>query len=117
MSQPTLTYNTYFGKYLMIGSTIWGGPTEFVCGTGYMLSSDLINWTPRRLLRSANFLWIQTCWSPETVGTAYSSIIDHNDASVNFERSGQTPYLYFTRFNDPFLDRDLVRIPMTITAH
>lgn len=117
MSQPTLTYNTYIGKYLLVGSTIWGGPTEFVCGTGYSLSPDLINWTPRRLLRPANFLWIPACWSPDTAGTAYSSIVDHSDTTANFERSGQTPYLYYTRFNDHYLNRDLVRVPMIITAH
>jgi hypothetical protein len=47
----------------------------------------------------------------------YPSIIDHNDTTANFEVAGRTPYLYFTRFNDPYLDRDLVRVPMTITVH
>jgi hypothetical protein len=27
----------------------------------------------------------------------YPSIIDHDDTTLSFERSGQSPYLYFTR--------------------
>jgi len=45
-------------------------------------------------------------------------MIDHGDATVNFEKPGQTPYLYYTRFNaGNSSDRDLVRVPITITKH
>jgi len=115
--QPTVTYNAYLEKYMLVGGTAWGGPTEFVCGFSYSLSPDLIHWTPKRLLRPANSPSLSGCWPPESTTKAYPSIIDHNDTTVNFEGSGQTPYLYFTRFNDPYLNRDLVRVPMTITAH
>jgi len=118
MSEPTLTYNTYLGKYMIVGTTRVGGPSEFVCGSGYSLSSDLINWTPRRLVRVAYLTESSPCPPPggET-GIAYPSIIDHNDPTVNFERPGRTPYLYYTRFNDSGLNRDLVRVSVMITAH
>jgi hypothetical protein len=51
----------------------------------------------------------------------YLTLIDHVDITINFERPGRTPYLYFVRFNrtanDPlyWLDRDLVRLPLTTT--
>jgi hypothetical protein len=35
---------------------------------------------------------------------------------VNFERPGQSPYLYYTPFNGG-LNRDLLRVRVTITAH
>jgi hypothetical protein len=38
---------------------------------------------------------------------------DHLDSSANFERPGRTPYLYYTRVNDNWLDRDVVRVPVT----
>jgi hypothetical protein len=34
---------------------------------------------------------------------------------MNFERAGRTAYLYYTRFDDAGLDRDLVRVPITFT--
>jgi hypothetical protein len=51
----------------------------------------------------------------EPVNILFPSIIDHADPSTNFERPGRTPYLYYTRFNDGGLDRDLVRVPLTFT--
>lgn len=41
----------------------------------------------------------------------YPSVIDHEDETPSFERSGRTPYLYFVRWNRG-LDRDLVRVPL-----
>ena len=44
------------------------------------------------------------------------SIVDHADSTTNFERPGRTPYLYYTRHNGGYwLDRDLVRVPLTFT--
>jgi len=42
----------------------------------------------------------------------YPSLIDHNDTSTSFERTGQTAYLYYVVWNDG-LDRDLWRVPVT----
>jgi len=115
----SLTYNTYLGKYMLTGITIVGDPQgSYVCGIGYSLTSDFINWTRTRLIRPQYIPGFPACASPDGTGAvAYPSVIDHADATVNFERPGQTPYLYYTRFNDPFLNRDLVRVPVTITVH
>jgi hypothetical protein len=120
--QPSLTYNTYLGRYMMFGMTAVGGPTEVVGGFFYTLSSDLINWTPERFVRAAYIPWCCFDWSrTDAIAAVYPSIIDHEDSTPNFERPGRTPYLYYTRPNDypgrRDLDRDLVRIPMTITLH
>jgi hypothetical protein len=113
MAQQTVTYNTYLGKYMMVGSVVLGNPP--VCGAGYALSSDLIHWTAFQIMRTAYFPFAP-CQPPSGGNiNAYFSIIDHSDSSVNFEKSGQKPYLYYTRFNDLNLNRDLVRVPMVIT--
>jgi Bacterial Ig-like domain (group 2) len=118
VGQPTLTYNTYLGKYMMIGGAIEGGPADYLCGIFYSLSSDLIHWSPLRLaheipIASAGAL----CRLNGASLTAFPSVIDHNDATVNFEQAGRTPYVYYSRFNIGWINRDLVRVPVTITAH
>ncbi len=117
--QPTLTYNAYLQKYMMFGESAVGGPGEVVGGFFYALSTDLINWTSPRFIRAAYIPWCCFDWSRTgAIAAVYPSIIDHADSTPNFERPGQTPYLYYTRPNDGGgLNRDLVRVPMTITAH
>lgn len=102
----SLTYNTYFGKYMVVdyttgvinGSTIWG--------FYYALSDDLITWSSKRLILQTSSTWAAG-------GSNYPSIIDHADTSRNFERAGQTCYLYYTKWNSGTYDRDLLRIPVT----
>ena len=112
----SLTFNTYLNKYLLVGEGVVGGSGPFVCGLAYSLSSDLLTWAPLRMIREETLPFFAPCSAP-TGATAYPSIIDHSDTTVNFERPGRTPYLYFTRFNDLALNRDLVRVPLTITVH
>jgi hypothetical protein len=116
IAQPTLTYNTYLLKYMMVGGAVVGNPP--VCGAAYALSSDLIHWTSVQIMRTAYFPSNPACQPPSgSSASVYFSIIDHSDTSVNFENSGQTPFLYYTRFNDLSLNRDLVRVPLVITSH
>jgi hypothetical protein len=118
--QPSLTYNTYLNKYMMLGMTGAGGPTEVVGGFFYALSSDLVSWTQARFIRAAYIPWCCADWSRSgAIAAVYPSVIDHGDTTVNFEKPGRTPYLYYTRPNDDNGDanRDLVRVPMTITIH
>jgi hypothetical protein len=51
---------------------------------------------------------------PNTGREYYPSLIDHADTSVNFENTSRTPHLYYMRYNDEGLNRDLVRLPVTI---
>jgi hypothetical protein len=95
-----LTYNVYLKKYLLVGG-----------GAYFSLSTDFVNWTA-----------MGPMGLPEPHPVAYATIIDHDDSTPNFENSGRTPYLYFTRFNGTTisaagLNRDLIRVPVIITVH
>ena len=115
VGEPTLTYNSYLGQYMMVGSAIVGTPS--VCGAGYALSADLIHWTEFKIMRTAYFSFAP-CQPPSgSLENGYFSIIDHSDTTPNFEKAGQQPFLYYTRFNDTDLNRDLVRVSVTITSH
>jgi hypothetical protein len=116
-----LVYDTYLERYILVAAA--QGPTDIdgrsVCGILYALSADLIHWSQRRLLVEASLPWCPANPAQpgvlEPVTVLYPSLVDHADTTVNFERAGQTPYLYYTRFNDGGLDRDLVRVPLTLT--
>jgi hypothetical protein len=119
LAQPTLTYNTYLGKYMMVGSAVVGNPP--VCGAAYALSSDLIHWTAFQIMRTAYF-GFAPCLPPGGNGllNIYFSMIDHSDTTANFERTGRMPFLYYTRAqwaNGFTLNRDLVRVSVVITSH
>jgi len=114
-----LTFNTYLGLYMQIGDVAAGNN----CGLYFYTSPDLVTWTVGGFMRAQYWPFgvngDGACAAPPGVAaTADSAIIDHSDTTTNFEKPGQTPYLYFTRFNNGFgLDRDLVRVPMVITKH
>jgi len=126
VSSFSLTYNTYLGRYMLV--TEWGDPSDpndLRCGIYFSLSTDLIHWsefqeiTPARVGDDHS---LRRCPPDDTtpgqlepVRVQYASIIDHEDSSINFERPGRTPYLYYTRHNDGGGDRDLVRVPVKFT--
>jgi hypothetical protein len=114
----SLTFNTYLNEYLLVSDVAAG----IGCGTVFVTSSDLIHWSAGAWLRAEYSPFPGTggaaCAPPAAVSAnGYSSIIDHADTTTNFEKSGQTPYLYYTRFNPTGggLNRDLVRVPLVIT--
>src|SRR5262245_47843585 len=59
----SLTYNTYYDRYMLVGSGSTENPNtgRTVTGFFYSLSSDLIHWSPRRLLMSTEFPWTYKC--------------------------------------------------------
>ena len=94
---------------------IWEAGKQ-VCGFVFSTSLDLIHWSNLQLVTPARIGCDTDDTTPgqlEPVQVAYPSIIDHLDSSANFERPGRTPYLYYTRVNDDWLDRDVVRVPVT----
>ena len=116
-----LVYDTYLERYMAVATSpgeldVDGRPT---CGIFYALSSDLVHWSGHRLLVEASMPWCAANpTSPgllEDVNVLYPSIVDHADTTVNFERAGRTAHLYYVRFNDGGLDRDLMRVPITFT--
>jgi hypothetical protein len=120
----SLTYNTYFRKFILIGGSSAQNPKtgRTVYGFFYSLSSDLIHWAPQHLLMRADFPWTYQCGSEKPA--LNPSILDPNSASRNFETTGQTVDLYFTRSNFSYgsghcwwsLDRDLVRVPIQFSG-
>ena len=106
----SLTFNTHFGQYLLVGvagkydsqqgRTVWG--------FYYSLSSDLVTWSTAKLIMEARLPWTS---NPPGDILVYPSIIDPLDTTRNFETSGKTAYLYYTRWHTG-LDRDLVRRPI-----
>lgn len=116
-NMPSLTYNTYLDRYMWVAEhSVWESG-ELVCGVYLTTSFDLIHWSEVQLI-AKTIGWCDT--DPETPGllereqVQYPSIIDHEDSTINFERSGRTPHLYYTLHNGG-LDRDLVRVPLTFT--
>ena len=110
----SLTYNTYLDKYVLVSPA--GAPRPgrrgVVWGFYYSTSDDLIDWTPRQLIREAVLNSQHQCSDPNPVG--YPSLLDPDSRSRNFETTGRRPWLYFTRFHFKecrnVLNRDLVRV-------
>jgi hypothetical protein len=110
----SLTFNTYFGKYLLLGSSTAhdGRKRRVVPGFYYSLSDDLIHWSQRKLVKEAELPYTYKCGDRDPV--LYPSVLDPGSKSRNFETTGRTPYLYFTRFHYSAcrsnFNRDLVRV-------
>lgn len=89
-----------------------------VSGIWYITSADLLTWSKPRLLFAAPLMFAYRCGDPEVF--AYPSLLDPDSPSPNFESVGDRAWLYLTRFNMRTCklprDRDLVRIPLTITT-
>lgn len=106
----SITYNTYLNRYVLVGlsaDTIGG---REIWGIYYSFSDDLIHWTRRKLLREIILPW--TAKKNTDVMYLYPSLLDPASESRNFETTGKTAYLYYTRhnFGQGSLDRDLIRV-------
>ena len=119
-------YNTYFQRYIRVYSSREWLEDKWVCGVFLRLSANLFVWSPPQLI--AQILDDRCAFDPQKPGllesgrVMYVTLIDHSDPTVNFERPGKTPYVYYVRFNrsdisDPlyWFDRDVVRVPLTFT--
>jgi hypothetical protein len=110
----SLTYNTYLQRYLYVGATGAIVDGALTCGFLYATSQDLVTWSPPRVLKTAPVPFPPCPPGPNQGREHYPSLIDHADTSINFENTGRTPHLYYMRYNDNALDRDLLRVPVTI---
>jgi len=120
LSSGHIVYSTYLNRYMHVGQAQHLSDGRDVCGIFYALSADLIHWSDQKLLAEAKvFDFCDT--NPQSPGVLepvkvwYSSIVDHSDTTINFERAGHTPYLYYVRFNQGVYDRDVMRVPLTFT--
>jgi hypothetical protein len=113
-----LTYNTYLDRYLLVGpGSVWDPEREEqVPGIYLSTSEDLITWSARTLILEAELPWTFECGEEAPVN--YPSLLDPDSPARNFDVSGRTGYLYFTRLNyrdcRQTLDRDLIRVPVTL---
>jgi hypothetical protein len=116
----SLTYNTYFGKYIVLGGMT--SPLTNESGFYYSLSDDLIHWSTPQLLMKGELMWTYKCDPAGPV--QYPSLIYPGSPSRNYTITGQEGYLYYTHFNYAFsgsgcnltLDRDLIRVPIRFTS-
>jgi hypothetical protein len=110
----SLTYNTYYGKWLLVGSSQDQVKGQNVSGIYYALSDDLIHWSHRKLIHEVEFVWTYQCGDSSPI--AYPSVIDRHSKTRNFATSGRRVDLYFTRLHyvacQQNLHRDLVRVPI-----
>jgi hypothetical protein len=120
-ASESLTYNTYFGKWMLIGAFGGGSP-----GFYYSLSDDMIHWTSPTLLMSRTTQQSYTCGDPDPVRDP--SVLDptstlnaDGQASRNYETVDQDAYLYYVALplqgGCSFTDnRDMLRIPVHFTG-
>ncbi|MBC8375145.1 MAG: right-handed parallel beta-helix repeat-containing protein [FCB group bacterium] len=107
----SLSYSTYYQKFILVDSAQLSG----VWGFYYSLSDDLLHWTPRILIREAN-VNINLNGSTSGLSESYPTLIDHDDTSRNFSNIGQTPYLYWSRWDQDAVsdyERDLMRVQIS----
>ena len=90
-----------------------GGFTQFGVNGHYLLvSRDLFTWSHPVFIAPAEF----TYSADNPPFKPYVTLIDHDSSAASFDSVGSTPYLYFTRMNDPLaLDFDLMRVQLSIT--
>jgi hypothetical protein len=107
-----VSWNSYLQKYVLVGTSSDPTKTPDRFGFYYALSDDLIHWDRRELLLEMPLPWTEK--DPASENFLYPTLIDHNSTSRNFETTGATAHLYFTRNNDGHtsLDRDLIRVPV-----
>ncbi len=102
----SITWNTYFNKFLLVGSAQKSG----VWGFYYSLSEDLIHWTVRKKIMEVN---VNIHAQPGSDVYGYPSIIDYNDTTRNFEVTGRDVYLYYSVW--PYgenYNRKIERVPI-----
>jgi hypothetical protein len=115
----SLTFNLALRRYLLVGvaGPITSAPSR-ERGVYYSLSEDLIHWTPRKLLFPVSTLHSYRCGKDSPV--AYPSVLDPGSRSRNFETSGRSPFLYFTKFRyrdcGKTSNRDLMRVRISVSG-
>ncbi len=119
------TYNNVLHKYLAICrsnhfQTDQGAVEAFV----YSTSADMLHWSKPEFLKRINWqgTFRASAMNSGVTAQTYPSILDPTSTGRNFEFSGASPYLYYTRFNPkerhaPWQNRDLVRVPLSVSCN
>jgi hypothetical protein len=110
----SLTYNTYFKKWMLVGQSVGDPVYNKPPGIYYAFSDNLLEWTNVALLMEAEIRWTTDCIKPDPIKDP--SILDPASPSRNFETVGQRAQLFYTWYHmngcGGTLDRDLIRIPI-----
>jgi hypothetical protein len=100
----SLTYNSYFHGFLLASPE----------GLGFQMitSQSLTSWPASQLLLATD-LW----WTGGDEVRHYPSFLQPGDPSLSFDRTGRSPYLYYTLWHRSLCDycRDLVRRRVRLT--
>lgn len=111
----SITWNTSLEQFILVGTSSdpQRDPNPF--GFFYAISDSLTAWPRRQPLLEVRLPWRAT---GQQTTYLYPTLIDHQSDSRNFETTGDTAYLYYTRLNfgAGSLDRDLMRVPVAIRA-
>lgn len=121
----SLSYNTYFGQWMVVGPSRKYDINEdrAVQGFYYQLSDDLIHWTGPKLIMEMNFPDSDHNNDDLDEYGMYPTVIDHNATDRNFMYTGQECQLYYMVWNTYPIEtsgspnRDLVRVPITFSRN
>src|SRR6185312_10075443 len=82
----SLTFSTYFGKYLLVDVSFLKDPVTEITETGfyYSLSDDLVNWTTRKRILDAPLQSTYSCGDPEEP-LSNAVVLDPDSPTRNFE--------------------------------
>jgi hypothetical protein len=112
----SLTYNTYLGKYVTMGTSVRYDAAQGrdVRGFYFSLSDDLIHWTELQLFMETP---LYMCGDPDPA--AYPVLLDPDAPDRNLTITDRQNYLFFMRHRismcQPTGHRDLVRVPIEFT--
>ena len=109
----SVTYNTAMDRYVLVGISADTINGREVWGFYYSTSKDMLNWTRRKLLLELPLPWTVN-YSGTDLSYLYPSLLDPDSASISFDTTDESAYLYYTRLNrgQGSLDRDLIRVPV-----
>ncbi len=97
----SLTYNTRFGRFLLVGISWKPDPStpNPVWGIYYSLSSDLVEWSERRLLAEVHPFYLRVTDPDRPFSVLYPAVLDPTSPDRNFGTTGRVNDLYFTVFH------------------
>lgn len=116
----SLNWNNAIQQWFLVGiSADWNKTQKrVVWGIYYSWSTDLIQWSPRRLLLEGVVPWTYRCGDPDPLH--YPSVLDPASQSRTFATMSAQAYLYFTRFHyvncRQTRNADLIRVRIAITT-
>ena len=113
----SLTYNTYFRKWMLLGNSIGDPPNGKPRGCTTRSPTTSSTGATPNLLMEAEVRWATDCMKPDPIKDP--SLLDPASTSRNFETVGQTGQLFYTWYHmdgcNGTLDRDLIRVPIQFT--